>query len=197
MAREENGAQEGDYINPAKDYYCKSRRTLMSVRGKQEYLNTFEEEHAKTMRVLRAYPADKLDLRPHPKSKTARELAWVFVLECGLGTAIWHDKYANGRPPGGSPLPQAPDSWDDLLAALDKAHNDFRDLVASASDEELHQDVHFFTGPKTMGTISRKNWIWFLLHDQIHHRGQFSIYLRMADGKVPSIYGPSGDEPWM
>ena len=37
---------------------------------------------------------------------------------------------------------------------------------------------------------------WFLLHDQIHHRGQFSIDLRMADGKVPSIYGPTADEPW-
>lgn len=39
--------------------------------------------------------------------------------------------------------------------------------------------------------------LWFLLFDEIHHRGQFSIYLRMADGKVPSIYGPSADEPWM
>jgi uncharacterized damage-inducible protein DinB len=36
-----------------------------------------------------------------------------------------------------------------------------------------------------------------MLCDQIHHRGQFSVYLRMADGKVPSIYGPSLDEPWM
>jgi uncharacterized damage-inducible protein DinB len=35
-----------------------------------------------------------------------------------------------------------------------------------------------------------------MLHDQIHHRGQFSVYLRMVGGKVPSIYGPSGDEPW-
>jgi len=40
------------------------------------------------------------------------------------------------------------------------------------------------------------DFLWFLLCDQIHHRGQLSVYLRMADGKVPSIYGPSGDEPW-
>lgn len=45
--------------------------------------------------------------------------------------------------------------------------------------------------------ISRSDLLAFLLADQIHHRGQFSVYLRMADGKVPSIYGPSGDEPWM
>jgi len=35
-----------------------------------------------------------------------------------------------------------------------------------------------------------------MLDDQIHHRGQLSVYVRMAGGKVPSIYGPSADEPW-
>jgi uncharacterized damage-inducible protein DinB len=34
------------------------------------------------------------------------------------------------------------------------------------------------------------------LHDQIHHRGQLTVHLRMAGGRVPSIYGPSKDEPW-
>jgi|SRR5882672_5842572 len=32
--------------------------------------------------------------------------------------------------------------------------------------------------------------------DMIHHRGQFTVYSRIAGGKVPSIYGPSADEPW-
>ena len=41
-----------------------------------------------------------------------------------------------------------------------------------------------------------RDFLWMILCDQIHHRGQFSIYLRMADGKVPSIYGPTADEPW-
>jgi len=53
------------------------------------------------------------------------------------------------------------------------------------------------TAPKTLGPITRMNWLWFLLHDQIHHRGQLSIYLRMAGGKLPSIYGPTADEPWI
>jgi uncharacterized damage-inducible protein DinB len=169
----------------------------MTMRGKQQFLDTYDDEHARTMRVLKAYPEDKLDLRPHPKLKTARELAWVFVLERGLGTKVWNDEFASGPPAGGSSMPSAPDKWSDLLGAIDKAHNEFRDLVSSASDETLAENVHFFTGPKTMGEISRKDWIWFLLHDEIHHRGQFSVYLRMADAKVPSIYGPSADEPWM
>jgi uncharacterized damage-inducible protein DinB len=166
----------------------------MTMRGKQQYLDTCNDEHDRTMRVLKAYPEDKLDFRPHPKAKSARELAWVFAIECVLGTAVWHDEFANGVPPA---FPTPPESWADLLAAVEKAHRDFHDLVSAASDETLSENVHVFTAPKTMGETTRKDWIWFLLHDQIHHRGQFSVYLRMAEGKVPSIYGPSADEPWM
>ena len=72
-----------------------------------------------------------------------------------------------------------------------QAHKDFRDLLASTPDEEWSQTVHFFTGPKQMGEYTRANFAWFLLFDQIHHRGQLSIYLRMAGGKLPSIYGPT------
>jgi len=42
----------------------------------------------------------------------------------------------------------------------------------------------------------RGDVLWYSLHALIHHRGQLSVYLRMVGGKVPSIYGPSGDEPW-
>lgn len=162
---------------------------------KQQYLDASEREHTTTMRVLRAYPTDKLDLRPDAMCKTARDLAWVFVLERGLGTKLYNDEFAT-KAPAGSP-PQAPDSWDELLASLEKAHKDFGDLVRSAPDEKLSETIRFFVAPKTMGDIPRIAMLWFLLSDQIHHRGQFSIYLRMAGGKVPSIYGPSADEPWM
>ena len=162
---------------------------------KQYFLEKYDEEHERTMRVLRAYPEDKLDLRPNPKASSARQVAWTFVLERGLGVKVWNDEFAKGMPGGGS-MPKPPEDWNEMLGALEAAHKSFRDLVASASDEELEEKVHFFTAPKTMGEISRIDWVWFLLFDQIHHRGQFSTYLRLADAKVPSIYGPSADEPW-
>ncbi len=83
-----------------------------------------------------------------------------------------------------------------MLAAIEKAHTDYRAVVESFSDAQLMENVKFFSAPKTMGDYQRIGFMWFLLSDQIHHRGQFSIYSRMADGKVPSIYGPSADEPW-
>ena len=167
----------------------------MSARARQAFLDTYDQEHATTMRVLRAYPEAKLDLKPSEKSKSARDLAWIFVLERYLATKIWNDAFAKGAA-GGAP-PKAPEKWSDLLAALEKAHGELRALVAGASDGDLETEVQFFTAPKTMGRKTRMNWLWFLLHDQIHHRGQLTVYLRMAGGKVPSIYGGSADEPWI
>jgi GMP synthase (glutamine-hydrolysing) len=36
-------------------------------------------------------------------------------------------------------------------------------------------------------------FLWFILFDAIHHRGQLSAYIRPMGGSVPAIYGPSGD----
>jgi hypothetical protein len=163
--------------------------------AKQQFLDAYEREHAITMRVLRAYPKDRLDLQPHPKCKTARDLAWVFVLERGLGKLVVNDGLASGGPPG--KMPPAPQSWDEVLEAVERSHQDFGDLIRSTPDDQLHQTVKFFTAPKTLSDVRRMDFLWFLLSDEIHHRGQFSVYLRMADAKVPSIYGPSADEPWM
>jgi uncharacterized damage-inducible protein DinB len=48
-----------------------------------------------------------------------------------------------------------------------------------------------------MGDVRRMDVRWLMLMDGVRHRGPLSVYLRMADGTVPSIYGPSADEPWM
>ncbi len=162
---------------------------------KQQFLDAYEREHATTMRVLRAFPADQPDFRPDQRLRSARELAWVFVLERGLATRVYHNEFASGVPAGRKP-PEPPPTWDALLAAVEKAHQDLGELVRSTPDAQLDEKVKFFTGPKALGDWTRIGFLWFLLHDQIHHRGQFSIYLRMAGAKVPSIYGPSGDEPW-
>jgi len=157
---------------------------------KQQFLDAFDMEHATTVRVLRAYPSDKLDLQPHAKCKTARDLAWVFVSEQGmtekaLTTGLDWSK------------PKAPNSVQEIVAALEASHTRVADLVRAMPDEQLFDTITFPVAPKTMGDVPRMQFLWMLLCDQIHHRGQFSIYLRMADGKVPSIYGPTADEPWM
>ena len=161
---------------------------------RQQFLDAYEREHAITLRVLRAFPPEKSELRPHAKLKTARELAYIFVQECGLGIAGLNNAFAKGV--SGSSSPPVPEKWEDVLAALEPAHVSFRQTFESFTDEQLLEPIKFFGGPKTLVDYTRLQFASFLLSDQIHHRGQMSIYLRLADAKVPSIYGPTADEPW-
>jgi uncharacterized damage-inducible protein DinB len=160
---------------------------------KRQFLDVFEREYATTVKVLRAYPADKLDLRPHRMCKTARELAWMFVMEHALTQKALTTGLDSSAPSG---RPEPPESMEAIIAELDKSHRAVVETVNALPAEKLFGTVKFYTAPKTIGDIPTTQFMWMLVFDQIHHRGQFSIYLRMADGKVPSIYGPTADEPW-
>lgn len=85
----------------------------------------------------------------------------------------------------------------EVIPAFERAARDTATRVAQLSDDELNQTMKFPSGPGTMGDFRRIDVLWLSLMDQVHHRGQLSVYLRMSGAKVPSIYGPSADEPWM
>ena len=158
------------------------------------YLATFAREHATTVRVLRAFPPEKAELRPHPKTKTARELAWIFVAEQRLLTTAITTGFDWSQPMGAPPGP--PESFEAIVSTFEVGGERVMQLLRDLPPDRLDATVSFFVAPKTLGDIPMRDFLWFMLHDQIHHRGQFSIYLRMADAKVPSIYGPTADEPW-
>jgi len=168
--------------------------TETMVTPKQQFLKYYSREHATTMKVLKAYPADKLELRPHKMCKNARELAWMFVIEQGFmekGATVGFDWSAPQ-----TPFPKPPESWDALLSAFDAGQNKLAAVLSGLDDQKLLKTIKFPSGPGTLADMTKLEFLWMILCDQIHHRGQFSIYLRMADGKVPSIYGPTADEPW-
>ena len=158
--------------------------------ARTRYLETYRRECATTKKVLRAFPADQASLKPHERSSSAQHLAFTFVVESAMANRVLRGEQLLG---GG--MPQPPESWDAVLGAFDETTREHEELVAKA-DPHLEGTVQFFTGPKQMGDYSLEDFLWFMLHDQIHHRGQLSVYVRMAGGKVPSIYGPSADEPW-
>lgn len=153
-----------------------------------------EQEHRTTLRVLESYPADQLDLRPTPKSPVARDLASRFVMEWGAVAAALTTGFDTSRPPPKIEL----ETLEQIKAAFSETHAKAIDLVHRASPEELtFKTVKFATAPgPTIGDVRVMDVLWMLLRDQIHHRGQMTVYARLAGGTVPSIYGPSADEPW-
>lgn len=158
---------------------------------RSRFLKAFKPESAKTKKVLRAMPTDRAEFRPHERSNSAMQLGWTFVMEQNMLLRALRNEplFAGGRP-------EKPETWEGMIAAVEKQIDDVVAELESSSNHELEGEVEFFVGPKQQGLIPLEQFVDFMLYDQIHHRGQMSIYVRMAGGKVPSIYGPSADEPW-
>lgn len=157
----------------------------------QQFLQTWEQEFEKTMKVLKAYPEGKGNLKPHAKCPDANELAWRIVHE----ESFFAEIAASGKVEFGEP-PPSPGGIPAIIDHYAKHHPGNVEKVRKISEADFRSTMKFPSGPDTMADLRRADVLWLMLHDSIHHRGQFSIFLRMADGKVPSIYGPSGDEPW-
>jgi uncharacterized damage-inducible protein DinB len=107
-----------------------------------------------------------------------------------MAKALKHEQVLGGG------FPAAPASWEEVLDAFNATHDE---IVAPLSDPRngaLDGTATFFSGPKQTADFPTAGFLWFMLMDQVHHRGQLSVYVRMAGGKVPSIYGLSADEPW-
>jgi uncharacterized damage-inducible protein DinB len=165
----------------------------MSAR-KTRFLETLEREHERTMRVLRAYPAGQEDFRPHPKMRTAKEVAAPLWLGQSLMVRALTTGFDWSRPPSPS---KPPDTVGGLAEGIEKAHREVVETLNAVDDARLDQTVKFMVAPKTLGDIPTLDFLWFVLLDHVHHRGQFSVYLRASGAKVPGIYGPSADEPWL
>ena len=166
----------------------------MPKSAKQQFLEAFEREHERTMRVLRAYPDDQTDFRPHERSRSARDVTWPIVLgQERLMLKALTTGFDWSQPPGAPPT--APGRMSEIAQAAEQAHRKVVGALNDAGDAKMDSSVPFFVAPKTLGDYPLTDFLWMVLFDHIHHRGQLSVYLRIVD-KVPSIYGPSGDEPW-
>ena len=157
---------------------------------KDIYLASFEREFQTTKKVLKAYPPQQSELKPAEKSKNARELAWMLVLNQMVVPPALTGELNPGT------LPKPPNSWDEVIGALDGAHREAMAKLNQLTDDQMNRMIPMPVGPKQMGEVRIADALWLFLNDTIHHRGQLSVYLRMAGGKLPSIYGPTADEPW-
>lgn len=141
--------------------------------------------------MLEAFPPSQERLRPHPRLRHAKDLAWLLVLGADVATAALADTLDRG--PLACPCP---DTLHEIAGALRLRSRALALALRSTSDESLRAPVSLPMAPGRRERISKLDLLWTLLNDQIHHRGQLTVYLRLAGGRVPSIYGPTADEPW-
>ena len=151
---------------------------------------------ANTRRALERVPEDRLGWQPHPKSWSMGNLA-THLANLPSWTNIAVKENQLDLAPGGVEPPRLPPaaSRQELLQRFDENVKAARACLADASDPELlapwtllRAGTALFTMPK-VGVLRS-----FVFNHIVHHRGQLTVYLRLNDVPVPSLYGPSADE---
>jgi uncharacterized damage-inducible protein DinB len=153
-----------------------------------------QHEAATTRRLLERVPQDSLSWQPHAKSMTLGRLAaHIANLPGMLIAALTEDKLDAGDLKAQSP---SAESVAGILEEFDQKISSAVELLKRDVDESfLVAPWRYTSGEHVIFELPRLAVIRFVtLNHIIHHRGQLSVYLRLLDIPLPSIYGPSADE---
>jgi len=156
-------------------------------------LAELEQEAVTTRRVLERVPGDKLTWKPHVKSMSLGQLALHVATIPG---AVAKFLTGEGLDIGGVSFEQsAANSASDLLPALDESIKVAKEVLTGLDDHKALTIWRLTRGEKELFAAPRIGVVRsIMLNHWYHHRGQLSVYLRLLNIPVPSIYGPSADE---
>jgi uncharacterized damage-inducible protein DinB len=157
-----------------------------------QLLPEFDQEMATTRRLLERVPTDKGTWKPHEKSFPLGHLTQLIsMMPSWIARTLREESINLGGGPGYSF-----ETTETLLAQFDKGVSDARAAIAESSDDHLGSMWSLKMGDCVLYSQKRGDAIRNHISHLIHHRGQLSVYLRMVDVPIPSIYGPTADEPW-
>jgi uncharacterized damage-inducible protein DinB len=157
-----------------------------------ELLPEFDEEMKSTRRVIERVPSDKADWKPHPKSFSLAHLTQLVAGMPGWFTNMLQQTSLDLASGGG----YSSETTESLLAMFDKNVREARAAIAAAKDEDVGVAWSLKHGDNVLFTAPRKVVVRQTMSHLSHHRGQLTVYLRLLDVPVPSIYGPTADEGW-
>ncbi len=162
----------------------------------ESILPEYDQETAKTRKVLERVPEDKLAWKPHPKSFTLAALATHIAMIPGWGAMILEGTSFDVAARGASTPAPAPGSREELLTLFIGNAAKFRKAFAAADDAQLLTPWSLRHGEQTIFTMPRVAVVrTMIISHTIHHRAQLGVYLRLNEVPVPAVYGPSADEP--
>lgn len=151
------------------------------------YLQRQKAEAPVFLRVLKALPKDQLSYKPHERSPSAEQLAWTLTAE----TKACIDVIADGKTEW-TTVPPPP--IDEMLEMFESHSKQLTEIVSKMDEALWDKKAQFYFDGQMVSEQPIGDFLWFILYDAIHHRGQLSAYLRPMGAKVPAIYGPSADE---
>lgn len=156
------------------------------------FIQELEQESVSTGKLLERIPEDKLLWRPHPKSMTLGQL--------GLHLAEIPGRIAQTAEQGtvsAAELGQQSQATTkaEILSRFSESISSAKTILNAMNDAKLSSTWTLTDGGKTLLELPIPALCRVLmLNHWFHHRGQLTVYLRLLDVAVPSVYGPSADE---
>jgi uncharacterized damage-inducible protein DinB len=155
-------------------------------------LPEFDQEMATTRRLLERVPSERGAWKPHEKSFSLGHLAQLVAGMPGWITQMLDQTELDLSAAPGYSL----EKTEALLAAFDQNVREARAALERIRDDEMDVAWSLKSGPHVLMTLPRRDVLRQTISHLVHHRGQLSVYLRMNDVPLPSIYGPTADEKW-
>jgi uncharacterized damage-inducible protein DinB len=159
------------------------------------FLREFEQEMANTRRLLEIVPEDEAAWKPHAKSWSLGDLSLhIANLPAWAVVTLTQSEFDMSSPAGTVAEERSWASTAQLLTTFDGNVADARTAIINTSDAALAEPWTLKSRGAPVFTMPRRAVLHtFVLSHLIHHRGQLTVYLRMCDVPLPSIYGPSAD----
>ena len=158
----------------------------------QLFLAELEREAPRTRRALEQVPLGRDDWKPHPKSFSLGHLAQLVARLPGWNTLVLkHTELDLSKAQGYSY-----EKTETLLAEFDGHVKEAQAALAAAVDADFDVPWSLKTGGRVLMTLPRGAVVRQNFNHLVHHRGQLTVYLRLLDVPLPSIYGPTADEGW-
>ena len=156
-------------------------------------LPEFDHEMTVTRKLLERVPEDRFNWKPHEKSYTLGPARAACRDRTDVG--IDHDQSVGARSRWWTAAAGGRRTGAALLALFDGHVAGTRAALVGKSDAELMAPWTLKNGGKTLFSMPKAMvWRSFVMSHLIHHRGQLSVYLRIQNVPLPSMYGPSADE---
>ena len=160
------------------------------MKSSREYFaECFRAERPKFIRVLGAVPPDQRGYRPHARSSAAGDLVWLIASEWRDACELIDKSEVNYV------VTPAPATIGESVAAFEKNSGEIEKRLSRLDDAAWDRKAKFMMDGNVAWESTLGDMLFGFLFDAIHHRGQLSSYLRPMGAKVPSIYGPSADDP--
>jgi uncharacterized damage-inducible protein DinB len=160
----------------------------------QPIIAELEREAATTRKMLERVPEEAFSWKPHEKSMSLGRLAGHVAELHGMFRAILTGDELDFASENYQPF--APANVSELLETFDKNVAEAVELLKAQTDEALMGPWRMRSGEQVFFELPRVAVIRSMALNHIfHHRGQLSVYLRLRDVPLPSVYGPTADEP--